>query len=53
MTNNFENIVVTGASGAIGKAFINNLSKYQEVKKIDIAPIIYIVLMVTVFALAL
>ena len=32
--NNFENIVVTGASGAIGKAFINNLSKYREVKKI-------------------
>ena len=34
MTNNFENIVVTGASGAIGKAFINNLSKYQGVNKI-------------------
>ena len=33
MTNNFENIVVTGASGAIGKAFINNLSKYKGVKK--------------------
>ena len=31
--NNFENIVVTGASGAIGKAFINNLSKYQGVNK--------------------
>ena len=29
MMNNFENIVVTGASGAIGKTFINNLSKYQ------------------------
>lgn len=29
------------------------MSMEQEVKKIDIAPIIYIVLMVTVFALAL
>ena len=34
MMNNFENIVVTGASGAIGKTFINNLSKYQGVNKI-------------------
>ena len=33
MMNNFENIVVTGASGAIGKTFINNLSKYQGVIK--------------------
>ena len=29
------------------------MSMEQEVKKIDIAPIIYIVLMVTVFALAI
>ena len=34
MMNNFANIVVTGASGAIGKTFINNLSKYQGVNKI-------------------
>ena len=36
MNNSFKNIAITGASGALGKAFVNNLAAIDVVETINV-----------------
>ena len=36
MNNSFKNIAITGVSGALGKAFVNNLATIDDVETLNV-----------------